>query len=283
MISDLDDTIRQVLVREGGIAPSQIDISFDTPNREWSAGISRPTINCYLFDIRENLKLKQQGQQLARQDDDRIVRRSTPLLYDLTYLVTAWTRAVEDEHRLLWRVLQTLVRFTVLPAGMLQGALREHPVAIHTSVARPDSVLKSPGEFWTALENQLKPSLSYTVILATERETIPAGPPLAMPPVVAVGTTGASPTRATDQLAASDDERQPIWFGGTIRDGAGAPLAGASIAIDGHGAAVRSDTAGRFRLQIDQPGRYTLVVQADGRSRRHEIDISFPRFDVTLE
>jgi len=283
MISDLDDTIRQVLVREGGIAPSQIDISFDTPNREWSAGISRPTINCYLFDIRENLKLKQQGQQLARQDDDRMVRRGTPLLYDLTYLVTAWTRAVEDEHRLLWRVLQTLVRFAVLPDGVLQGALRGHPVPVHTSVARPDSVLKSPGEFWTALENQLKPSLSYTVILATERETIPAGPPLKMPPAVALGANDTGAGRAIDQPAAGDDERQPIWFGGTIRDAAGTPRAGASIAIEGHGAAVRSDGAGRFRLQISQPGRYVLVVQADGRSRRHEIDITFPRFDVTLE
>jgi hypothetical protein len=54
MLNDLDETIKQVLIKAGGcdFNWSDVDISFDIPNREWSGKLgTRPSINFYLFDI----------------------------------------------------------------------------------------------------------------------------------------------------------------------------------------------------------------------------------------
>jgi len=58
MIDDLDDALRDLLVRELPIRDNEVDVSFDQPRREWSARLSRPSLNLYLYDIRENLRLR---------------------------------------------------------------------------------------------------------------------------------------------------------------------------------------------------------------------------------
>ncbi|GAB4443594.1 MAG: hypothetical protein OHK0015_43870 [Chloroflexi bacterium OHK40] len=271
MFSELDETIKQILVHEGGMAPAEIEISFEIPNREWSAGIARPTINCYLFDIRENRELRQGGVQVERNGPNgTAARRRPPLRLDLTYLVTAWTRAVEDEHRLLWHALRTLMRFPTLPTGRLQGALGAHELPIYARVAQAESVLKSPGEFWTALENQLKPSLSYTITLAVDHDAVPAGPP--------VLTTSTSLRTIEVEGAGSADLR----IGGVARDEAGEPVSGVELAIEGHGAPATSGADGRFTLRVPRAGEYTLVARAGERVVRSTISVPAPDYTVTI-
>ena len=60
----------------------------------------------------------------------------------------------------------------------LSTRLANNPWPVTTSVAQLEGVLKSPGEFWTALENQLKPSISYVVTLGFDRQEALAGPPI---------------------------------------------------------------------------------------------------------
>ena len=267
MLSELDESIRQLLIEAGGFDPTEIDVSFDLPNREWSVGITKPTLNCYLFDIRENGELRQQGLQTEKGNGNGASRRRPRLFFDLTYLITAWTRAVEDEHRLLWHTLTTLVRFATLPAEHLQGRLRENDTPIYTRAAQPNSVLKSPGEFWTALENQLKPSLSYVVTLALDRDAFPSGPP--------VLTTSLKffPETAPEN---------PLWFGGTVRDDAGLPIDGATVEVEGHAFQAITGVEGTFRLRLPAAGRYTLVTRHGGTTRRSEIDVPATTYDITL-
>jgi hypothetical protein len=73
-----------------------------------------------------------------------------------------------------------------------------------------------------------------------------------------------------------------LRFGGTLRDADERPLAGAEVWVEGHRAAVRSDAEGRYRLQVPAPGRYTLAARAGGVTRRREIDVPAPEFDLTL-
>lgn len=271
MFSDLDETIKAILVTAGGLDPAQIDVSFEIPNREWSAGIARPTINCYLFDIRENRELRQSGMQVERNGEGAPVRRRAPLRLDLTYLVTAWTRAVEDEHRLLWHALQTLMRFSTLPEAHLQGALRGHGLPLQTRLAQGDGVLKSPGEFWAALENQLKPSLSYTVTLAVDRDTVVAGAP------VLTAFTG---VRQLDVAGAGGGE---VRLGGVARTPAGAPVAGAEVFVEGHGRPARTGDDGSFTLRVPGPGPYTLVVRAGGAEARRALSVPAADYSLTID
>ncbi len=269
MIAELDETIRQLLLREAGLAPSDVDVSFDLPNREWSVGISKPTLNCYLFDIRENRDLRQSGMAVVGGGTREAARHREPMRVSVTYLITAWTRQVEDEHRLLFQALATLMRFPTIPDELRVGALQhqsQHP--LRTAIIQPDGVLKSPGEFWTALENHLKPSLSYVVNLAIEMDKLIAGPP-----VLVQSTKFRGPLEGLDELLA---------FGGVIRDAKGQPVAGAEVRVDGHRGPVTSDANGRYRLRVPKSGKYTVLTKLNGTEKRRDVVVPEPDFDVSL-
>jgi len=89
VISDVDETLRKLLIEEIDIKGNEIDIQFDQPKREWSSRLSKPTINLFLFDLRENLRLRasEQYRTIARPDGSSEVRRN-PVRMDLRYLMT---------------------------------------------------------------------------------------------------------------------------------------------------------------------------------------------------
>lgn len=268
MISELDETIRQILIKEGGFDATEIDISFEMPTREWSGSISKPTVNCYLFDIRENVERRQQGVQTDTRGPNGVVRRRPPVFFDLTYLVSAWTRVVEDEHRLLWHALRTLTRFPALPAAHLQGALREVEGPIYAQTAPPNGVFKNPNDFWGALDNQLRPAIAFVVSLAFERTALPAGPP-----VLTTILRFQPPETAAEEF---------IWFGGTLHE-ADAPVADAQVMVEGRAERTTTDAEGRFRLRVPRPGSYALLVEQDGRTVRHTIDVPATQYALTLD
>jgi hypothetical protein len=260
MLSDLDETIRQILINEGEFAPAEVDISFDIPNREWSAGIAKPTLNIYLFDIHERRALREEGWRMEGRGSREAARRQPPLFFEMTYLITAWTTSVEDEHRLLWHVLETLMDHPILPVERLQGALRDYQWPVHTTVAQLEGVLKSPGEFWTALENQLKPSLSYVVTIGRERRAVSAGPP-----VLSTGIRLQLP-----EATAADGFRVDRIF----RLPPGVAPAGLRVEVEGRDLQAVTDADGRFRLEGLDPGRYMLALHIGDRVLRRTVRIA---------
>ena len=78
MISDLDETIRQLLTKKGALDPSEVDISFETPDREWSTSTSKPTVNIYLYDIRENHQLRGTEWTIAKDGNGNATKKKKP-------------------------------------------------------------------------------------------------------------------------------------------------------------------------------------------------------------
>jgi len=202
MIDDLDRTIENLIHHELRVANGEIAISFNQPTGEWSSKLgNQPTLNFYLYDIRENAPLRRsQWQQVTNGHNGepprpgRVQLKRTPLLMDCFYMVSAWSPADErtrplQEHWLLSRCLLALARYPVLnperspdgalvlPTGRAPAAAERPPPAqflterlarldmeIRTRLAHHD-VLTNPAEVWSALENQLKPGFSYVVTL----------------------------------------------------------------------------------------------------------------------
>ena len=81
MISDLDETIKQLLIQKGTFDPVEVDIRFEAPDQEWSASISKPTINIYLYDIRENHQLRSYEWAVERNEDSTATGKRLPLRY----------------------------------------------------------------------------------------------------------------------------------------------------------------------------------------------------------
>ena len=108
MIHEIDEALRR-LVREEALPGSGVEVVFDAPTKEWAARRNAPTVNVYLYDIREDLRRRSRG--LINEYDERgqVVSASPRRRYiKLSYLVTAWTQRPEDEHRLLSALLLVL-------------------------------------------------------------------------------------------------------------------------------------------------------------------------------
>src|SRR5438094_5092139 len=105
MIQDVDESLR-ALVKRDALNGSKADIAFDAPTKEWSSRRNTPTIDMYLYDIREDLRRRQYGITDVHDENGHTVgRRPIPRVFKLSYLITAWTQRPEDEHRLLSAML----------------------------------------------------------------------------------------------------------------------------------------------------------------------------------
>jgi hypothetical protein len=177
VFADLDSTIRELLIRHVPLSTSEIDVSFDAPDREWSGRLSRPAVNCFLYDIRENLHLRETSWDVERTNGN-FTKKKVPLRFDVTYQVTVWARAAEDEHRLLWRVLGALARNPQLPDDVLQGGLKEQPFPITAKAAQPEQTPRNMSEIWQAIDNRIRPSITYVLTLALDPNLVETVPPV---------------------------------------------------------------------------------------------------------
>lgn len=170
MITDLDETIKQLLIQKVPLDPTAIDIMFERPNTEWENQLGvRPTVNCFLHDIRENLSLRYDQQRYVARDADRKngTVRIAPVRMDFKYLMTVWASDTADEHRILSQLLPALLRYPILPTDILQGDLVNQSLPVRAWTAQPEDIPQA-WEFWGANEWRLKASLSYRVTLTIE-------------------------------------------------------------------------------------------------------------------
>src|SRR5213592_2249555 len=132
MIQDVDESLR-ALVKRDALNGSKADVAFDAPTKEWSSRRNTPTVDLYLYDIREDLEQREVMWESIRDDSGFVTERRPPARrFKLSYLVTAWTQRPEDEHRLLSSLLSCFLRFEALPIELLSGPLRDldYPVPV---------------------------------------------------------------------------------------------------------------------------------------------------------
>ena len=272
MIADLDETIRQLLIAEVPIKNGEVEVSFDQPKREWSARLSRPTINLFLYDVRENATLRQhQWERMPSVNGDNLARlKRTPFRVDCFYMLTTWAAEPDDEHRLLTRSLMALFRFPILDDDRLVGSLKNPPFEISARLASHDK-LTNPAEVWSSLDNELRPSISYIITLALDPWKEVTGP------VVRILTlrTGQAALLPRKRVSMEETLReQVLYIGGTVRLKSKDPAAGIQVAIKGTGLISTTDKEGKFTLGVLQPGEYTLVAwPTDGKPKEKQITV----------
>ena len=80
-----------------------------------------PTIDVYLYDIREDLRRRERGLVNQYENNRVTTRHLPPRHFKLSYLVTAWTQRPEDEHRLLSALLSCFLRHDAIPPDLVTG------------------------------------------------------------------------------------------------------------------------------------------------------------------
>ena len=159
MIEEVDETLRG-LIRTEVLKGSQVEVSFDAPTKDWAARRNAPTINLYLYDIREDVARRDAAWAPIYAPEGYVTgHQPPPRHYKLQYMVTAWTQRPEDEHRLLSACLGAFLRHETLGPSEMTGALAEQPLPGMVSVALPLGPDRSIADVWSALGGELKPSL----------------------------------------------------------------------------------------------------------------------------
>lgn len=277
MISDLDRTLEKLLEKELG-TPLPFDLSFSVPDKKYGpVSDVRSTLDCYLYDIREDRERRRGAPLVERQGDGTVAQRPPPARIRLSYCITAWSPGQEtpgiapalEEHSLLSQVLAVLLKYPTLPPGVLEGDLDGQEPPLPAAVVLPDGPQKT-SEFWNAIGGQLRPSLDYTVTLSFDYQ-----PPLTGDMVTTVRAVYA----AGEELAA---------IGGRVYDSSvpATGVASAWVRIEETGATYVSDAEGRFRVAGIVPGSYTLVARAVGyREGVKALEVPQPDgiYDLALE
>jgi hypothetical protein len=174
------DALLRTLLQGGALAGSDIEIAFDAPTKEWSARRNAPVLDCYLYDIREDVKRRERGTVPIRDERGIVVsRRRPPRWFRLSYLLTAWTKRPEDEHRLLSAALATLMPQELLPPERLPEPLAELGLSVPLTVAGVQAETRSLAEIWSALGGTLKPSIDLVITVPFPAyPDYDAGPPV---------------------------------------------------------------------------------------------------------
>ncbi len=211
VIHEVDSALRALIDRQSEIR--DVEVVFDAPTRDWASRRTTPTVDVYLYDIREDMRRRERGVlNEYNQDETRIIgRHLPPRHFKLSYLVTAWTQRPEDEHRLLSALLAAFIRYDAIPSEVLSGPLAELGLPVPLTVGLPPPEDRGFADVWSALGGELKPSIDVVVSAPINTgQQFPLGPPVMTPAILNFGGSRDVPVFEQVSLASEAPEQSSV-------------------------------------------------------------------------
>ena len=278
MISDVDEALRNLILDSLTVSRQNVDIKFDLPSRDWAGRLNRPTIDLFLFDIRENLRLRgaEQARQFPRPDGKVEIRRN-PVRIDLRYLLTAWTKDPEDEHLLLSDTLIALLRNPVIPDQYATEQMKKQqfPVILDAAVYQPEhGPTEKATEIWGVIGNDIHAGFIVTVTI-----TVDPYEPLVFPQISSIernlGQTSPDGGRAVVEAGA---EKYNEGFYIKTKKYEPSTL---TVVLEERNDVINVDENYRVKLPTLPAGKYHLNVLHRGKILKRQ-QISIPAEDKTV-
>jgi hypothetical protein len=172
MISDVDRSLIALLEHE--VAQFRTAREHDTkiPVKLENADTplsGNPVVSVFLYDIREDVSLRDVTPTTIRNAESRVTgRRPPPRYFRLSYLVSVIAEEPQTEHWVLGELLSALMLVELIPETHLRGVLVEEKVRL--TKALPLGSDRSVGDLWTALGRKLRPALELVVTAPLRRE-----------------------------------------------------------------------------------------------------------------
>ncbi len=248
-----------------------VDIAFDAPAREWSSKLTNPTVDLFLYDLREAGERAEMS-QTERRSNGQATLTAPPLHLELSYAVTAWTKAVEDEHRLLSQVLAILYSYRQLPGEVLEGLVDggSSVEGAETSVGRPR---EEKSDFWTSIGGQYKASIDYVVHITVQSGVSAARGPEVRTQTIRTGTVAGRPGTMVELHR----------LGGTLKDSAGTPIADAWVILPETGRWTVTNREGRFTVERLEAGVHAVVARTlQGKEVKATVSVPGERVDLVI-
>jgi hypothetical protein len=162
VIADADRSLANFL----GSVLDGTTVTFDTPSDEWSKSVKRPALSCFLHRVVEDIARRPSDWADERGPDGRVGARQPPVRhYQLHYQLSAWAKSVDDEHRMLGRVMDACLSGEVLSRRHLAGVFEHEELPILIRLGLP---LQDPGpqphDVWSSLGVPLRASLDLALV-----------------------------------------------------------------------------------------------------------------------
>lgn len=166
-----------------------IDVSFAIPDREWSTGLARPTISAYLWDIKRDDKRNVGGVELVDRGPTKIRRLVSPRVR-ISYFLSVFTGDQRDEHVLLGRLLQGVMKSRQISQDIIPVGLTTPGARIELSIGATEGNIAR--DFWSGVDGKYRPGLNLQIILPVD---------------IGLGVEAGPPTTGVD--IRTSDQRQP--------------------------------------------------------------------------
>jgi hypothetical protein len=304
MIQHLDNLLRHLFISDIDEITNEVQVRFQPPDESWRTYVSGLTVggqavnalNVYLWDIRENRKLRS-NERIREFRNQTAHETPAPRRIDCHYLISAWSPAeimpaVEptlDEHALLYKVTGALMNSEPM---VPRSIYHPDPIAatfpeIIADAQLPMSVAPAEGfsklaEFWGSVNWRWKPVVSLVVTLPVVLDGSAAGPMV---------TTRITEFRHAGEMDTSD---QFVQIGGYVLDATVdpvQPIANAWVQLESPGGTVikttKSNEHGQYIFDRLQPGAYQLRWRTAGKAEPAIRDIEVPsptgEYDLIFE
>jgi Pvc16 N-terminal domain len=159
-------TLADILAGDTSLTSTeQIEFTHPSNNREEGRG---PTLNLYIYDIRESKQFQHSGRQVERKLTKSLQRATvnwSPTWFDVSLVLTAWDRTALGEYHLLGEALIALLRHRALREVFLVPELRGYGSLNMTVSAEPQIDV---GSLWSSLTIPLRAALYLMVTVPIE-------------------------------------------------------------------------------------------------------------------
>jgi len=242
----IDESLEGFLRAMVPLSAADVDVSFEAPDRTWSAKLNRPTINLFLWDIKRTTERARTGMEEYEQDGIRMRRLALPRV-ELRYLVTAWTSEHSDERALVGGLLQTMLAHSAIPAEFVAQPLRTlSPLTVQLTRSGDANL-----DVFKALEGQLKPALDIVII--TDVDTGLGRPTATGVSEIGLGITDRESGASVSSRRVAGEVRVAGAAGRTVLSPRG------STTIDATGRfLVRAQAGDTLTIELDQPRTITV-------------------------
>lgn len=231
----------------------QIDFSHPSNRREEGAS---PTLNLYVYDIRESKQIQHSGRQVERKLTSAlqpVTVNWSPSWFEVSMLLTAWDRTALGEHHLISEALTVLLRHRSLQEEFLVPELRGFGNLSMTVALEPAIEV---GSLWSALSVPLRPALYLAI-------TIPVEPQATMVPLVWERIFNLQNQHRTNGNGSVVTKR--VAIAGVVKSAVtNLPLVEADITVQRIDKSVVSNKEGLFFFEDIRIGNYVLTVNCLG-------------------
>ena len=171
MMPAVDRALAALLRRD--VLGEAVAVSFEPPNRPWTGSVTTPTVNLFLFDVRENVSRREVMIEPIRDETGAVIgRRPPPTRYDLFYVLSVWGCPVEVEHQVLSAAIASLGAYDVIPPDLLGDAASPYGCFLTMAPGMKRGMLPSFG-------GEMKIQLDLYVTAPLVQPTVSvAGPPV---------------------------------------------------------------------------------------------------------